>query len=185
MTSLAARLHTRWPVWSIASGELGATDLEAWQLLDAAAVRRLFARDAERRDRFLGFLEAGYIGIVLADGEDWISYGWLATPQSPQPIHLPQRARGRYWIFYCRTHEQHRNRGHYRHAMQRLIQEAERRRGAVTPVFIDTREDNRAARVAIERLGFRPAGVVHIYRLPKTAVSVSRWARREPHPVVR
>ena len=178
------RVHSRWLVWSIRTDALRpAPDDEpaGWTRLDAAHVDQLFAAEPERRGRFREFLRRGHHGAVLADGSRWLAYGLLATPGSGPADHLPASTAGRYWIFYCRTAEDHRNRGHYRRALVTLVRAASDDGGPDTTVFIDTRDDNAPARSAIGRLGFVPAGVVHLWRLPRTARSFGYWRKAEAH----
>jgi len=184
MIAVSLRFRTRWPVWQTdrplpidASPEL-----EAWRLITDENLGRLFGSEPARRETFAAFLRAGHVGIVREEAGRWIAYGWLATPSSGPPDHLPDSASGRWWIFYCRTVEDRRGEGHYRRAVTRLVDEARVRAAEEVPVFIDTREDNLPARRAVERLGFSPRGVVTIYRIPRTSVRWAVWRRRQPHP---
>ena len=184
VSRLIARVHSRWLVWSIRSDALdpGADDEpNGWTRLDAGRIAELFAAEPERRERFQEFLARGHTGAALADGSRWLAYGWLATPGSGPADHLPASTAGRYWIFYCRTADDQRNRGHYRRALVTLVRAAAADGGPSTRVFIDTRDDNAPARSAIERLSFGPAGVVHIWRLPRTSRRLGFWRMAAAH----
>jgi hypothetical protein len=65
--------------------------------------------------------------------------------------------------------------------LEQLVANAQAHAGRQATVFIDTREDNASARRAIDRLGFRPAGVITIWRLPRTTLRLSRWNQRADH----
>jgi len=185
---LIDRVHSRWLVWSIQGDALGAVpgdDPAGWVRLDERRVDHLFAAEPERRSRFLAFLRRGHRGVALADAGRWVAYGWLATPRSGPADHLPTSTAGRYWIFYCRTADDQRNRGHYRRALVALVGaaagDADPGDASTPTVFIDTRDDNAPARSAIERLGFVPAGVVHLWRLPRTTRRLGYWRKAEAH----
>jgi RimJ/RimL family protein N-acetyltransferase len=153
-----------------------------WLELDAAIAARLFHDERARLETFLRFLARGHHGIVRERDERWVAYGWLAVPSGSPPHHVGRAGRGRYWIHYCRTADKHRGAGHYRAAVERLVANAQAHAGGPARVFIDTREDNAPARRAIERLRFRPAGVITIWRLPKTRLQLPRWNQRATHP---
>lgn len=153
-----------------------------WLLLDRRVIARLFHDEPSRLETFLRFLANGHHGVVRERGGAWVAYGWLATPGGSPPDHVGRVGRGRYWIHYCRTADEHRGRGHYRAAVERLVADAQGHATGWATVFIDTREDNAPARRAIERLGFRPDGVMTIWRLPKTNFTLRRWDRRSQHP---
>lgn len=177
------RIHSRWLVWSIRAGglDVGPDDEpQGWEAIGPPTLS-LFDDDPARRDRFAGFLERGHRGVVLPGIDRWRAYGWLATPTSGPAEHLPPATGGRWWIFYCRTADDERNRGHYRRALVRLVREAAATAGTDARVHIDTRDDNAPARSAIERLGFRPAGVVHLVRVPRTSLRTGTWRRGEAH----
>lgn len=183
----AAKFHSRWLVWSARTDGLRVDPEDepaGWRPIDEHNVS-LFADDPGRLRAFRAFMRQGHVGAVLSNGAEWLAYGWLATPTSGPPAHLPASTAGRHWIFYCRTAEEHRGRGHYRRAIVHLTREAARDAGRPTRVFIDTRDDNSPARRAIERLGFESAGVVHLFRVPRTSCSTGVWRRRASHPPTR
>jgi len=188
MTSgLVGRFVSHWPVWRIVTDRQavedgGVDEAGSWTKLDTAHVERLFADDHNRVAVFHRYLSTGQAGIALERNDEWLAYGWLATPTSGPPDHVPGSARGRYWIHYCRTSERHQGRGLYRQTIHRLLNEAEARAGAPSAVWIDTREDNAAARRGIERVGFEPDGVISLWRLPKASLRLSIWRRKHEHP---
>lgn len=128
-------------------------------------------------ERFPAFVAAGYRGLLLAQGNDWLSVGWLATPMSPPAIHLPQWAGGRFWIFNCRTRSEHRGHGHYQRILVGLVDLASRLGDEERDqVFIDTESSNAPSIRAIERVGFSRAG--RIYQL-----EISRLGLRPTLPI--
>ena len=121
---------------------------------------------------FQSFLNDRHIGLILHDGQQWLSYAWMANPQSPAPPHLPQwvRTLSPYWIFFCHTKEAFRRRGLYKLAIDFLCRSAlEGRLGPpAQKVLIDTESSNRASRNGIVSAGFKEYGalVCHYLRLP-------------------
>jgi GNAT superfamily N-acetyltransferase len=131
---------------------------------------------------FQGFLDERHVGLVLHDGQQWLSYAWMANPRSPVPPHLPQwvRTLSPYWIFFCHTRESFRGRGLYKAALDFLCRRALEGRlsgsNRAEEVLIDTEASNRASRKGIIATGFKERGVLicHYLRLPSFS-RVFKW----------
>lgn len=156
---------------------------ERWVPACDLSVRRYFGADELRCRKFLRFLRSGCFGYFLERGGKWISYGWCTQPDSAAPPpHLPRwTARlGAYWIFYCQTQEEHRNRGHYQRLLARLVAGA-RERASNPLVLCDTLPENFASRAAVLHTGFVPVGVLTTYRPVPGLVLGGDWRRDEKH----
>lgn len=154
--------------------------------LTESRVLSFFAADKERKRTFSKLLHKGFVGLVLHKDDEWVTYAWMATPDSPQPFHLPQwiKGLGAYWVFYCGTKEQYRNRGYYKLALSLLVQHA----FDLVPqpsIYIDTSPSNTPSRRAIINVGFRPRGVLECISLsiPRLGrITFGKWDQGAQHP---
>jgi GNAT superfamily N-acetyltransferase len=149
---------------------------------DSALVEKYF--DEPRAHLFQKFLREGYTGILLANKDEWVAYGWLATPSTPAPVHMHAKQGGRYWIFYCHTAETHRGQGHYQRLLNLLIEEAARQGDVGQEIFIDTGAGNVASHKAIVRVGFEPRGMITTLNLPRCRPFYARLCPTAPHPAL-
>ncbi len=148
-------------------------------------VSDFFGQDGSRLGTFLRFMEQGYIGLILHDGHEWASYGWMSTPDSAPPVQLPSGIRklGANWIIYCHTRKEYRGRGLYKALLASLVERA-REKGR-QPVYIHTEKSNLASRRGILGAGFGEAGIIKCYflRMPRISVFLKAgWDRSRPHP---
>lgn len=154
--------------------------------LNAKLISHFFDADHQRKRTFTQFIKKGFVGLILYRGDEWITYAWMSTPFSMQPVHLPPWGSklGAYWIFYCGTKEQHRNRGYYKLAMRFLIQYAFET-GPNPTVYIDTDVSNIPSRRAILSVGFQPRGILECIKcgIPKVGyLTFGRWEKGVQHP---
>jgi RimJ/RimL family protein N-acetyltransferase len=157
-----------------------------WIQADVESTCRLFSRDSRQKKAFLGFLEAGHIGLYISDGDSWITYAWMSTPMSYGPPHFPKhiQAMDVYWIFSCRTKENYQGQGYYKMALEIIIRRAIDENPAIS-VFIDTSISNIPSRRAIMRVGFGEKGMAIIFRIPKLNLIWGRWFVNWDHPGLR
>jgi hypothetical protein len=153
--------------------------------LDESTIHRFFAQDERLSGVFTKFAIQGFVGLVLHEGDNWITYGWLSTPYSRQPVHLPSwiKRLNVYWIYYCRTKDQCRGRGFYKLALRLLVGHV-LSKGEPT-VYIDTEQANIASRRAILSTGFQPCGVMQCtsYGIPWLRhYTVGKWSHTAQHP---
>jgi RimJ/RimL family protein N-acetyltransferase len=129
--------------------------------LNQSQIYRFFADTGDWRRLFCRFVKQGFTGVVLHKGDEWVAYAWLATPRSPQPIHLPSWVKGSdmYWVFYCRTRDEYRNRGYFEMALRILLRRAFEE-VARPAVYIDACPVNSPSRRAMLDVGFRPRRIV-------------------------
>lgn len=155
---------------------------ERWVPACDLSVHRYFAADEARCRKFLRFLRSDCFGYFLERGGEWITYGWCTQPESAAPPHLPGwiARLGAYWIFYCHTREEYRNRGYYKRLLARLAAGAHERRSNPL-VLCDTLPDNFASRIAVLQAGFAPVGVLTTYRPVPGIVVGGDWRRDETH----
>lgn len=163
----------------------GTSDVDC-TFLDARHVSRFFDTDERRKHTFNTFVQKGFVGLVLHRGDEWVTYGWISTPYSPQPIHLPGWVSklSAYWIFYCSTKPQYSNQGYYKLAMRLLIQHAFRARPSPS-VYIDTGVSNIPSRRAILSVGFQPRGILKCTKcgIPRLGyLTFGRWEKGIDHP---
>lgn len=153
-----------------------------WSPASVESVCRLFCDDPPRRAAFLSFLRRGTRGVFLHEGSSWWTYAWMSRPSTAGPCHMPRWAGrlGSYWIFYCRTREDHRGRGLYGAAMGLLIKQAQSE-DPDADIYIDTTTGNAASRRAILRAGFRPCGVALVLDVPGLRPR-GVWLRGRAHP---
>lgn len=132
--------------------------------------------DAALEGPFKAMHDDGQIpAFTVVEGE-LAAYGWLCTPQSSRPGHLPKSASGRYWIHYCGTSPMWRGRGMYTQTLSVLCRMASSHSGArETVVFIDVRPDNRPAVAASSRIGFLRAGTATALGLPLVGYVSRTW----------
>ena len=162
---------------------------ETWVLADPAGIDALFARDAALRKHFRRFLEAGCIGVFLTRDEQWVSYGWISTPDGWVPPHLPRWVArlGGYWFFHGHTKQAFRGQGCFKRLLARRVAVIKERdpEGAI---YVDTDVSKFASRRALQSVGFRACGVLITYKLwvPRlgSRVLYGSWSRNETHPPV-
>ncbi|NVN92182.1 MAG: GNAT family N-acetyltransferase [Desulfuromonadales bacterium] len=117
---------------------------------------------------FKNYLHQGASGIVLHDGENWMSYGMISMPGCKQPPQLPYSVKklNCCWIFYCHTNNKYRGRGLYKKLLKHIDEYIHDMFGEHCPdIFIDTQVDNIPARRAILSSGFRPVGIFYVLYL--------------------
>lgn len=157
-----------------------------WIPAGQSSVNLLFAEDAERRRRFLRFLDMGAWGIFLVRNLEWVAYGWVTPPGIANPPHLPRWTRflGAHWIFYCHTRAEHRRKGFYKSLLRQIVDRI-RARDESARILCDTLPENFASRRAVLQSGFVPKGVVTSYHfnLPPFGGFTfgGCWQTKEPH----
>ena len=150
-------------------------------------IDRLFRDDRTTHRRFRDYLDRGFVGILMYDEEEWMSYMWMSLPDSMGPLHLPKEIRdlAAYWLFSARTRTEYRGRGQIQVAVQTLMANA-RKSDALAEIYADVAEYNSPSRVSLERLGFVSHGLVWTgtLRLPFRPdwVLHGQWDRIAPHP---
>lgn len=113
--------------------------------------------------------------FTVADGE-LVAYGWLCTPISSRPSHMPRNAGGKYWIHYCGTVPAWRGRGLYKQTLRELCRLAwKHSEEEATTVHIDVRPDNAQAVAATVSVGFLPDGDVWVIQIPRLGHYGLRW----------
>lgn len=158
------------------------------ELLSTAQIDRFFGRSATLRLRFMRYIRQGFVGMLIHDGSQWITYAWMSTPSSGLPPHLPKwkNVERVYWIFGCRTEERFRGKGYYKQALRLLMHQALRLEGCQPQILIDTSLHNRPSRRAISEIGFEPAGVIRCASLALPFICRfvwGEWHRHEAHPI--
>lgn len=157
--------------------------------LDASLVHALFGREQRDRNRlrsYLQLLSRGCIGFVVHDKSSWVAVQWLTTPDSKGPRNLPPGiALGLYWCLNEHTREPYRRKGIWSSLKVSGIRYVREASGDDRhPLFSDTLETNQASRLAHEKLGFVPAGVVNkrSIRIPRIAnIVVGSWDKQARH----
>ena len=144
-----------------------------------------FGKDGNRARAFRRFLAGGNFGMVLANENEWVAYGWATLPGRGCAPHLPSwvRSLNAYWIFHCHTKEKFRGRGIYKYLLGELVSFAHRL--GPGDVYIDALPENTASRRAIVASGFVPSGVTETFKLwlPRIGSLILRgsWSRQQPH----
>ena len=147
-----------------------------WTHATKDVVADLFRDDARRRKMFLRFIDKGYYGVIMYHGTQWTNYGWMSTPDTLGPPHLPQSIQQEqvYWFFYQHTNQNYRGRGFYKCGLQ--LQAAHALRDIKhTRVYIDSRPDNIASRRGILSTGFQPKGIIDTCELKIPRVKSWVW----------
>lgn len=170
------------------SESYASTEYELSTVDDTDSVRRFFGDDPEWRDRYFEYLNDGYVGMVLHDGDDVMSYGWILTPESKRaPRALPDSICGEdwYWLFDARTMPEYSGQGLFKE-INRVRTEWILERDPDATIYTDTGVDN-VARYGIESSQFEPCGTMSLFRveLPGTPLwKWSRWNRHTEHPAM-
>src|SRR4051812_48487867 len=60
---------------------------------DRDSIAAYFSNDGKLAARFLGFVNAGFEGVFLVRGSEWVTYGWFSRPGGDHPHHLPRWTR--------------------------------------------------------------------------------------------
>lgn len=162
------------------------TEYELSLVDETDAVRRFFGDDPEWRDRYFEYLNDGYVGMVLHDDGELMSYGWILTPESKRaPRALPDSICDEecYWLFDAGTEPEYRGLGLFKE-INRVRTEWILERDPGATIYTDTGVDN-VARYGIESSEFEPYGTMSLFRveLPGTPLwKWGRWNRHAEHP---
>jgi hypothetical protein len=148
-------------------------------------IELFFANDHRRRETFLGFLKAGFIGWFQCQGEEWITHAWVAPPGA-NPPHLPTwtKKAGVYWGFFGHTNEPYRGSGYFTRALRYGVWSIQQ----VEPSFellVDTPKNNLPSRIAMCRTGFFQMGRLFtiVISLLKATTNISGlWLPAMNHP---
>jgi GNAT superfamily N-acetyltransferase len=156
---------------------------------EPADVASYFADDRNRGRTFREFLDQGFQGVLVHDPAGWVGYGWLATPDTASPPHLPPwwSAPRPYWLFYAHTREGFRGRGVHKAMIRQRLDLAAGGRSWRESVYSDTDFRNQASRRALLSLGFQPRGAVTCFTLPWPAGRrqvLGWWDPDAPHPAL-
>jgi len=159
-----------------------------WSIADPHNIDLLFRSDRRRYRQFMGFSEAGCLGLFLSIDKEWVFYVWSGVPGNRLPAHLPPSilSMGGYWTFGSHTREAFRGRGYYKRGMRRLIHLIHEREPECV-IYGDTTRENIAVRRALPVIGFTPCGIIIAYQLwvPRAGewVMGGKWLRNTPHPI--
>ncbi len=133
-------------------------------------LRGAIFREKNRANHFARQLEAGHrcYGFVTREGKAasylWLSSPRLGTPTAPFELGLDCRIPGdAAYIWDCRVHPSYRNRGLYRHGLNRMMALAAESGAAAAIIASET--DNAASNVAIVGAGFRAQHAVRVVLL--------------------
>ncbi len=149
------------------------------------SIGTLFENDPVRRKVFLEFLNKGYYGVILHQGAEWVSYGWMSTPATVGPPHLPLcvKERHAWWLFYGHTKMKFRGLGLHKLTMWLRIRYSTDHGSDC--VYTDTTAANIPSRRGILSLGFQADGIVDTYtfRIPRVKSWVwGSWDPDAKHP---
>jgi len=147
-----------------------------WTRATRDSVVRFFRDDPRRKKTFSRFIDKGYYGVIIYHGAEWVNYGWMSTPNTFGPPHLPPGLRQRpvYWLFYAHTAPTYRGRGLHRYGMKLRIAHAFN----ITEnakIYTDTTADNVASRKGIRSVGFEPKGIIDTHELRISRVKPWVW----------
>lgn len=159
-------------------------------ILDKADVNFYFARrdvDSWRNSSYLRALEAGCFGFMAREGSQWAAVQWISPPGSFYPTHLPKEiVRDEYWCFNEHTHIAHRRQGLWSALKSFGVNYSRQHAGTFEQsVYSDTGTNNIASRIAHEKIGFIPEGIIEasFLRIPRmTTISRGKWDRKATHP---
>lgn len=165
--------------------ELPAMPGLSWVSLNEGTIPRVFADSPALTRRFQRFARQGAMGVAIMHGRTWLTYAWMATPEGRQPYHLPAAMQGKYWVYYCHTRPSFRGHGLMGYAVRLLVAEMVAREQLMpSTLYCDVMPDNMASRRAFLRLGFKPAGRVATWRLPKSSLVMGGWDPLAAHDAV-
>lgn len=150
--------------------------------LDPATIQWLFASEPQRLEKLLSYAERGFRGLALHQDGHWIAMGWLSTPTTRQPDHLPRSVRGRPWLFGARIHTAFRSKGYAKLALNHLLQAQGGVEELGPTLYADVFTANTASRRSALGLGARPAGVMFTLEIPKLKLTWGLWFRHGGHP---
>lgn len=151
-------------------------------------IERFFANDHRRRETFLGFLKAGFIGWFQCQGEEWITHAWVAPPGA-NPPHLPAwtKKAGVYWGFFGHTNEPYRGSGYFTRALRYGVWSIQQQ-SSDTDLYVDSKSTNEPSRYAMLAVGMQPQGLIkHItLKFGGFAMVLSTgWHKNQPHPQIK
>lgn len=147
-----------------------------WTRATRDSVEDLFRDDPRRRQTFLQFIDKGYYGVIIYHDAQWINYGWMSTPGTLGPPHLPLSIQQEqvYWLFYAHTLPSYRGHGLHKYGLRLRIVHAF---NAIqhTKIYTDTTVENAASRKGILSVGFEPKGIIDTHELRIARVKSWVW----------
>ncbi len=156
--------------------------------VDDQTIREFFDDEPIWQERFFEYLDEGYVGTILHNGDEWMSRGWTITPESDSaPRALPDSICSEecYWLFGTRTNQDYRGMGLFKEINRVRIKNI-LERDPDAQIYTDTGVDN-VARYGIESSGFEPHGTITLLRfeLPGSPLwKWGRWNREADHPAL-
>lgn len=143
--------------------------------------------DSWRLRNYTALLRSGALGtLIVAEDDNWASVGWVATPSSLHPPHIPKTvARNRYWTFNVHTAPKHRGKGLQKAGIrQRVALSREHARDESEVIYTDVRPSNMFSRKAKLSSGFTPAGLLYTTRIGIPGIRhwvFGHWDSTAPH----
>jgi RimJ/RimL family protein N-acetyltransferase len=156
---------------------------------DRDSIAAYFSNDEKLAARFLEFVNAGFEGLFIVRGSEWVTYGWFSRPGRVNPPHLPRWTRkfDACWIFYCHTKSTFRGRGYFAKLLRQIV-EIVRREALASSIYVDTFVTNFASRRAALAAGFVPYGLFTTYQLwiplCGSLLLFGKWRRDKVHPLM-
>lgn len=158
--------------------------------LDESLVDKYFGApvDQTRGRRYKTFLEGAQVGTLIHDGSSWASVGWVSTPTSSPPPHVPKRlARGSYWLHDQHTAERFRGRGLQKASVSLRLDHIYTDAGPDARILTDVASKNTPSRKSQVANGFVPAGQATLRSAGPPRIFRARWGswnQKAEHPPI-
>ncbi len=134
-----------------------------WKILERRDLKRFFRKEFLVRISCNASFAKKHVCILIFNQSEWIAYGWIRTPGTKAPPHLPYWV-GRlpvYWLYTARTKEKYQNRGYNKLLKNLRIDYIRALETAKEPeIYCDTVENNIPSRRSTLSSGFVPEGIL-------------------------
>lgn len=121
--------------------------------------------DLNTKTSFENLIASGYIGYCITKDNDLCAYGWVTTPESGPPIHIPRELQNfPYWIFNCHTLKIYRGTGLFKYLLEFILFKYSLE-GFNRTIFIDCLVKNSYSDKGIRRSGFRRVGEIDVLNI--------------------
>ncbi len=129
------------------------------------------------------FVEDGYHGVLLHQAGKLVGYLWHTDKNTKGPWGLPVSVTKRdpYWVFHGGIEPDFQRRGLFNHMTAATVRHVLSMDPKAT-VFGDIPVFRIAPQKAFLKVGFKPAGVMISFRIPKTEKVYGRWFKEIQHP---
>lgn len=161
-----------------------------WVMATNENIERYFSKSNQSmKSKLKNFLKMGAYGIIIHDGREWVTRGFLSPPNVYLPKYIPRRIAKNSWCyFWMHTKTEWRGRGLHNTMIRLGLNFIFSTKQNGYDIIADTETWNIPSRKGFIRNGFKPYGMLFVV---STRISIlkgnnifSLWSKRIKHPPI-